>query len=98
MSSGITPPMAGSPDRYSPSHPVKFGFGRVISWLRLVCSGNYERMDSRNAAARLLAEILAAGVTVDGFIRCLRVDPQAVTTVLPPQTSPWRIPPPGHSY
>ncbi|MGY4100346.1 hypothetical protein ACW2Q0_12445 [Nocardia sp. R16R-3T] len=55
-------------------------------------------MDSRNAAARLLAEILAAGFTVEGFIRCLRADPTADTAVLPPLTTQWRIPPPGHSY
>ncbi|MET8874751.1 hypothetical protein [Nocardia sp. NPDC004604] len=55
-------------------------------------------MDSRNAAARLLAEILAAGFTVDGFIRFLRADPTADTAVLPPSSGEWRIPPPGQSY
>ncbi|MEV0297028.1 hypothetical protein [Nocardia sp. NPDC050710] len=55
-------------------------------------------MDSTNAAARLLAEVLAAGFTVDGFIRALRADPNADTAVLPPLSQLWRIPPPGHSY
>ncbi|WP_433684213.1 hypothetical protein [Nocardia sp. CA-119907] len=55
-------------------------------------------MDSRNAAARLLAEILAAGFTLDGFIRVLRVDPTADTAVLPPSSGLWRIPPHGQSY
>ncbi|WP_406230466.1 hypothetical protein [Nocardia sp. NBC_01009] len=55
-------------------------------------------MDSTNAAARLLAEVLAAGFTVDGFIRALRADPNADTIVLPPLSELRRIPPPGHSY
>ncbi|MFD0361612.1 hypothetical protein ACFQZZ_09175 [Nocardia sp. GCM10030253] len=55
-------------------------------------------MDPSNAAARLLAEVLAAGFTVEGFIRALRADPNADTAVLPPLSGPWRIPPPGHSY